>query len=183
MQTNIIPNGFYSARLIDGFSGGNIATAQAVISDSTNEKTRTQGLGLIGAAFGLGFIVGPIIAFIALAASGNNYAAPAYVAAAFSLISILLTWFWLEESYPAEKRGVVQKQSAFSFGAMLDALRHPAVGVLLILIFAQQIAFGGFEQILSLFTLTTLGLGARGNAVLFVFGGPGPCRTLPVEEG
>ncbi|MCA9975297.1 MAG: MFS transporter, partial [Anaerolineales bacterium] len=52
----------FIARLIDGISGANIATAQAVITDRTTEKTRTQGLGLIGAAFGLGFIIGPIIA-------------------------------------------------------------------------------------------------------------------------
>ena len=118
--------------VIDGLSGGNIATAQAVITDSTNEKTRTQGLGLIGAAFGLGFIIGPLIAFLSLALSGNNYHVPAFMAAAFSLISILLTWFWLEELHPVEKRGQAQKTSAFSFGAMAKAVSHPTVGVLLI---------------------------------------------------
>lgn len=161
----------FLSRLIDGLSGGNIATAQAVITDNTTERTRTQGLGLIGAAFGLGFIVGPVIAFLALAIGKNNYAVPAFVAAGFSLVSILLTWFWLEESHPPEKRGKAQARSPFTLAAMLEALRHPAVGVLLVLMFAQQLAFGGFEQILSLFTLTTLGLGARGNAVLFVFVG------------
>ncbi|MCB0231919.1 MAG: MFS transporter, partial [Anaerolineae bacterium] len=75
----------FISRLIDGLSGGNIATAQAVITDNTNEKTRTQGLGLIGAAFGLGFVIGPVIAFLSLQASGNNYSAPAFVAAGFSL--------------------------------------------------------------------------------------------------
>ncbi|RPI29160.1 MAG: MFS transporter, partial [Chloroflexota bacterium] len=55
----------FLSRLIDGISGGNISTAQAAIADSTTEKTRTQGLGLIGAAFGLGFIIGPVIAFVA----------------------------------------------------------------------------------------------------------------------
>ena len=54
----------FLARIIDGLSGANISTAQAVITDNTNEKTRTQGLGLLGAAFGLGFVIGPIIAFI-----------------------------------------------------------------------------------------------------------------------
>lgn len=161
----------FISRLIDGFSGGNIATAQAVITDNTNDQTRTQGLGLIGAAFGLGFIVGPVIAFLALAASGNDYRVPAFVAAGFSLLSILLTWFWLEESHPTEKRGTTQATSTFSLGAMLQALRHPAVGILLVLIFAQQIAFGGFEQILSLFTLTSLGMGASSNAVVFVYVG------------
>ncbi|MEZ4641787.1 MAG: MFS transporter [Chloroflexota bacterium] len=161
----------FISRLIDGISGANIATAQAAISDSTTEKTRTQGLGLIGAAFGLGFIIGPVIAFVSLAASDNNYHVPAFVAAGFSLISILLTIFWFHETLPEAERGKAEKKGSFSLQAMLQALRYPAVGILLVLMFAQQIAFGGFEQLLSLFTLTRLGLNASGNAVVFVFVG------------
>ncbi|MBL8046024.1 MAG: MFS transporter [Anaerolineales bacterium] len=160
----------FLARIIDGLSGANISTAQAAIADSTTEKTRTQGLGLLGAAFGLGFIIGPIIAVIALAVSNNNYAVPAFVAAGFSLISILLTWFWLPETLSAERRGVASSHKpAFSFGALFQALAHPQVGLLLILMFAQQIAFGGYEQLFSLFTLSRLGLNASGNGVIFVF--------------
>ncbi len=162
----------FLARLIDGLSGANISTAQAVITDSTTEKTRTQGLGLIGAAFGLGFIIGPLIAFAALAVSGNNYAVPAFVAAGFSLISILLTIFWLEETLPPERRGeAATTRGALSFGAMIDALRHPGVGLLLALMAAQQLAFGGFETLLALFTLNRLGMGASDNAGLFVYVG------------
>lgn len=161
----------FLARLIDGISGANISTAQAVISDSTSERTRTQGLGLMGAAFGLGFIVGPVIAFVALTLSGNNYRVPAFIAAGFSLASILLTWFWLEETLPADQRGESQDRTALSLAAMFEALSHPAVGILLALIFAQQIAFGGLEQLLALFTLSRLGLNASGNAVIFVFVG------------
>jgi DHA1 family tetracycline resistance protein-like MFS transporter len=160
------------ARIIDGISGANIATAQAAITDSTNEKTRTQGLGLIGAAFGLGFVAGPIIAFVSLAISGNNFHFPAFIAAFFSLISIALTWLWLPETLPAEQRGAGNGQkTGFSFGALFQALSHPQVGLLLALIFAQQIAFGGFEQLLALFTLNRLGLDASGNAIIFVFVG------------
>ena len=161
----------FFSRIIDGISGANISTAQAAISDSTTEKTRTQGLGLIGAAFGLGFIIGPVIAFLSLAVSGNNYHVPAFVAAAFSGLSLLLTIFWFEETLPEEKRGRGAHKGAFSLNAMIQAISHPAVGVLLVLIFAQQIAFGGFEQILSLFTLSRLGLNAAGNALVFVFVG------------
>ena len=161
----------FLARLVDGLSGANISTAQAVITDSTTEKNRTQGLGLVGAAFGLGFVIGPIIAFLSLALSGDNYRVPAFVAAAFSAISILLTWFWLEETLPADQRGGSSKKASFSLGAMFQALRHPAVGLLLVLMFAQQIAFGGFEQLLALFTLNRLGMNASGNAIIFVFVG------------
>lgn len=161
----------FASRLIDGLSGANIATAQAVISDVTTEKTRTQGLGLMGAAFGLGFVVGPVIAFASLTLSANNYHVPAFIAVGFSAISILLTWFWLEETHGPDKRNTDQARPALGFGAMIEALQHPQVGLLLLLIFAQQVAFGGFEQILALFTLNRLGLNASGNAVIFVFVG------------
>lgn len=55
----------FLARLIDGISGANLSTAQASISDNTTAKTRTQSLGLLGAAFGIGLILDPIIAFVA----------------------------------------------------------------------------------------------------------------------
>lgn len=161
----------FLSRIIDGISGANIATAQAAITDSTSEKTRTQGLGLLGAAFGLGFVVGPIIAFVSLAMSGNNYHIPAFVAAGFSALSIILTWFWFEETLPVDKRGEGETRPGFSMRAMFKALGIPAVGILLVLMFAQQIAFGGFEQLLSLFTLNRLGLNASGNAIIFVFVG------------
>lgn len=162
----------FLARIIDGLSGANISTAQAVITDSTTEKTRTQGLGLIGAAFGLGFIIGPIIAFVALSVSDNNYAVPAFVAAAFSLASILLTVFWLPETLPADQRGKVRTaREAFSPRALIDALARPGIGALLGLMFAQQLAFGGMEQLMALFTLNRLGMNASDNAALFVFVG------------
>ena len=159
----------FISRIIDGISGANIATAQAVITDNTTEETRTQGLGLIGAAFGLGFIIGPVIAFVSLALSGNDYRVPAFVAAIFSLFSILLTYFWLEESHPPEKRGQSERKASFGFGSMVAALRRPEVGFLLVLIFFQQFAFGGFEQLLSLFTLNRLGMNASSNSALFVY--------------
>lgn len=161
----------FLSRIIDGLSGANISTAQAAITDSTTPRNRTQGLGLLGAAFGLGFVVGPIIAFVSLAASGNNYHVPAFVAAGFSLLSILLTYFMFKETLPVEKRGKVETKTAVSVGAMLSALRYPAVGLLLVLIFAQQIAFGGLEQLISLFTLNRLGMNASGNSIIFVFVG------------
>jgi MFS transporter, DHA1 family, tetracycline resistance protein len=165
---NSLPVLFIS-RLIDGISGANISTAQAIIADSTTEKTRTQGLGLLGAAFGLGFIVGPLIAFVTLALSGNNFHIPAYVAAGFSAISIALSWFLLEETHKTSERPDSTK--TFSFAALSKMLSYPGMPLLLALALTQQIAFGGFEQILALFTLNRLGLNASGNAVIFVFVG------------
>jgi len=161
----------FISRLIDGISGGNISTVQAIITDSTTEENRTQGLGLIGAAFGIGFIIGPVIAFVTLAASGDNYGMVAFVAAAFSFLSILLTFFWLEETLPPEKRGKSAKKEGANLKNMMAAIKKPTIGFLLILMAAQQFAFGGYEQLLSLFTLNRLGMDASANSALFVFAG------------
>jgi DHA1 family tetracycline resistance protein-like MFS transporter len=161
----------FLSRIIDGLSGANIATAQAVITDSTDESNRTQGLGLIGVAFGLGFIIGPIIAFIVLAASNNNYSFVAYVAAGFSLASILLTYFWLPETLPPEKRGKSTGRPSVGLRAMREALSRPAISFFLLLMFFYQFAFGGYEYLLALFTLDRLGMNASANSGLFVYAG------------
>ena len=159
------------SRAIDGFSGGNISTAQAMIADTTTEKTRTQGLGLIGAAFGLGFTVGPVLAFASLALSGNNYRVPAFIAAFFSLISVLLSAFWLQETQDPTHRSETHSSNLFHPSALFKALQNPQVGLLLLLAFAQQFAFGGFENVIPLFNVSRLGLNASGNALVFVFVG------------
>jgi DHA1 family tetracycline resistance protein-like MFS transporter len=166
---NALPLLFIS-RVIDGLSGANISTAQAVVTDVTNEKTRTQGLGLIGAAFGMGFILGPIIAFSVLIATGDNYQAVAFTAAFFSLASLLLTIFWLPETRDLTKTRAGGR-SPFTIRSMLEALNRPTVGILLVLMFSQQLAFGGYEQMFSLFALNRLGMGARDTSGLFVLAG------------
>jgi len=166
---NSLPLLFIS-RIIDGLSGANISTAQAVVTDLTTDETRTQGLGLIGAAFGMGFILGPIIAFSVLISTGDNYQAVAFTAALFSMLPLLLTFFWLPESRDPnrEKSG---GRSPFSFQAMAQALNRPATAILLVLMFSQQLAFGGYEQMFSLFALNRLGMGARDTSGLFVLAG------------
>jgi len=161
----------FLSRIIDGLSGANISTAQAAIADSTNEKTRTQGLGLIGAAFGIGFILGPIIAYIVLLASGGDYRAVALTAAFFSLMSILLTTFWFHETHRDDSPKTSSLKSPFRFTAMFDALHRPAVGFLLLIMFFYQVAFGGYEQLFSLFTLNRLGMDATDTSGLFALAG------------
>lgn len=161
----------FAARILDGLSGANISTAQAVISDITTEKNRTQGLGLIGAAFGLGFVVGPVIAFLSLAVSENNYHVPAFVAAGFSLISIVLTALLLKETRPAINNISLTARKEVSLQLFFATLKKPMVGFLLVMLFFYQIAFGGFQQLLSLFTLNRLGLNASGNSIIFVWVG------------
>src|SRR5690606_31049587 len=91
------------SRVLDGVFGANLATAQAALTDITDDDNRAQGLGLVGAAFGLGFIFGPLIALISLGFT-DNLGVPAFIAAAYSFISILLTLFIFDETLPPEKR-------------------------------------------------------------------------------
>ncbi len=93
----------FVGRIIDGISGASIGTAQAYIADITTPEERSKAMGLIGAAFGLGFIVGPALG--GLASSLWNFSAPMYVAAALSLLNALLILWILPESLPKELRG------------------------------------------------------------------------------
>jgi len=161
----------FLSRFVDGLSGANMSTAQAAIADTTTEKTRTQGLGLIGAAFGVGFVLGPMIAYLVLALSGGNYQAVAFTAAVFSLASILLTTFWFHETHQNDSPSITSLKSPFSFRTMFDALQRPAVGFLLVIMFFYQLAFGGYEQLFSLFTLARLGMSATDTAGLFALAG------------
>jgi len=87
----------YLARIIDGISGGNISTAQAYISDVTTPQTRAKGMGLLGAAFGIGFAVGPVLG--GLIGNDTNHASwPAFAAGGFSLFAMILSALWLTES-------------------------------------------------------------------------------------
>lgn len=156
------------SRLIDGLFGANLSTAQAAITDLTDEKTRAQGLGLTGAAFGLGFVLGPAIALGSLEVS-NNLAIPALIAAAYSFVSILLTVFGFKETLPARARRAFSfKRSALLFSGF-RMLRSPHINHLLLLMFFQQIVFYGFETLLGLFTLSRLGLLGQGNSLIFIY--------------
>ena len=84
----------FASRIVDGVSGGNISTAQAYIADISDEKNRARNFGLIGAAFGLGFIMGPAIGGFL---SQFGYQVPAFAAAGLSFLSMTLTFFLLHE--------------------------------------------------------------------------------------
>lgn len=141
----------FASRILQGITGGNLSVAQAYITDVTDAKSRNRGLGMIGAAFGLGFIIGPALGGLL---SGISYSVPAFVAAGLSFINLLLIAFWLPESLTPEKRAqLTQKKPSFSFGGLLEALRHPLTGPLLITRFLYSLAFVILQSIFSLFAL------------------------------
>lgn len=157
------------SRVIDGLFGANLSTAQAALSDVTDNSNRTQALGITGAAFGIGFILGPAIAVGTFEVT-NSLAIPALTAAVYSFISILLTLFMFRETLPPDKRGKASSRRVGSF-LIWRYLRNAHVNVLLMLMFAQQVIFFAFESLLGLFTLSRLGMLGQGNAFLLVIVG------------
>lgn len=99
------------SRMLAGFGGSNIAVAQAYIADVTTEKERTKGMGMIGAAFGLGFVFGPMLGGIL---SQYGYQMVGYFAAGFSLLAFLFAFFYLKESIVKKQTNHKRNVNVFS---------------------------------------------------------------------
>jgi len=149
------------SRVIAGIMGANIPVAQAYIADSTTREGRARGMGLIGAAFGLGFIFGPAIGG---GLSPWGYGVPGFVAAGLSLAAAGAAWFWLPESLAPENRvkggpgplsAVTGRARAASKVLARKRLRDP-IGVF----FLGTMGFAGFTTIFPLFLENPLGLTA-----------------------
>ena len=159
----------FASRIIDGLTGGNLSIAQAYISDVTDEKNRSKGLGMIGAAFGLGFIIGPVTGGLL---SQWGYAVPAFAAAAISLINLILIYAWLPESLTQEKRSqMTEKRPAVTLQALLVAFKRPFTGSLLITRFFFGLAFAIFQTIFSLYALAKFNLTARDTGFILTYVG------------
>ncbi len=159
----------FAARIIDGLTGGNLSIAQAYISDVTNAKNRAKGLGMIGAAFGLGFIIGPVTGGFL---SQWGYAVPAFAAAAMSFLNLILIFAWLPKSLTAEKRAALnEKKPAITIGALVKALKRPFSGSLLITRFFFGVAFAIFQTIFSLYALTKFNLTAAQTGYVLTYVG------------
>ncbi len=160
----------FLSRVIDGLTGGNISVAQAYIADVTDEKNRARGLGMIGAAFGLGFIIGPAVGG---ALSVFGYAVPAFAAATLSLINLLAVFVFLPESLTAERRAAIaaQKKPPFTLRALIVALNRPRVGPLLHTRFFFGLAFALFQSVFALYAQYRLGLDAQTTGYVLAYVG------------
>jgi DHA1 family tetracycline resistance protein-like MFS transporter len=149
----------FLSRILDGLTGGNITVAQAYITDITDEQNRAKSLGLIGAAFGLGFIIGPAVGGTL---SQWGYSLPAFVAATLSFLNLLSIFFFLPESLTVERRDIaLQKQrTPFTIKALAQALQRPKVGPLLHVLFFYGLAFATFQSIFSLYS-NAIGLSSQ----------------------
>lgn len=169
----------FFSRIVDGITGANLATVQSAISDSTSPRDRARGLGLIGATFGLGYILGPMISGLTLRLTDNNYSAPAFVGAGFALLSVILTTFVFKETLQPENRGKTSSHR-LDIGGMVEALRSPALGTLYLLTFMRQLVFGIFIAVFAPFLLTRLGLNSFGTTLFFALFG---LVTVVVQGG
>jgi DHA1 family tetracycline resistance protein-like MFS transporter len=160
----------FASRLLDGFTGGNISVAQAYITDITDERNRARGLGLLGAAFGLGFIVGPAIGGTL---SVYGFAVPAFVAAGISLLALLGVIFFLPESLSERTRADLAKsqKAEFSLKNFWKAVNRPRVGPLLNIRFFYGLAFSTFSTIFPLYALYKLELDAQATGYVLTYVG------------
>ena len=141
----------FVSRILDGLTGGNISVAQAYISDVTPPQDRSKAFGLIGAAFGLGFIIGPVVGGVLGERFG--YAVPAFVAMAIATINLVAVYLFLPESVTPEQRAEMthRPRPAFSFASLWTALQRPRVGPLSHIRFFFGMAFSMFQSIFALY--------------------------------
>jgi DHA1 family tetracycline resistance protein-like MFS transporter len=156
----------FASRLLDGATGGNIGTAQAIIADTTSREDRARGMGLVGMAFGLGFIFGPAIGGFTVAI---DQMAPGLAAASLSFAALVWAFWKLPETRPAG--GPRERFSVFSFATLARAFRRPEIGALMLLSLVTTTAFATFESTFAQFVSLRLSAGPPTVAWFFVFVG------------
>lgn len=171
----------FVARLLAGAMGGNIATAQAYIADITPPEDRAKGLGLIGAAFGLGFVFGPAMGGIfssdaALSLANSilpafvpltKFSLPSFVAAVISAFNLILAFVVLPETHSGE----VSHDEGSRIANLRDALSNPALNGLIVSFFLFSLAFSGMESMFVLFTQDSYGYGPEMNGYVLAYVG------------
>jgi DHA1 family tetracycline resistance protein-like MFS transporter len=160
----------FLSRLIDGFTAGNASTASAYIADVTPPQDRAKTYGFIGMAWGLGFILGPMLGGLL---SGISLNAPAYAAGLLSLLSAITGYFILPESLPVEKRETkpLRLGDLNPFGSIRELLRRPIVGSLLVAQCLFFFVFNGNNSMLSVFVIEKFVVQPWQLALLFAVGG------------
>ncbi|HOZ73423.1 MAG TPA: MFS transporter [Spirochaetales bacterium] len=147
----------FASRILDGLTGGNITVAQSYIVDITDDRNRAKGLGIIGMAFGFGFIIGPLFGGVL---SRFGLSAPAFVAAGIAALNLVLITAILPESLSTERREDLQRnpRRAFSGALLLETLRRKGTGTVLRLSMVYSFAFTMFESMFALSAAEALGV-------------------------
>ena len=150
------------SRAFAGAATANIAIAQAYVADVTPPEGRAKGMGLIGAAFGLGFVLGPAIGGLL---SAWSLSAPGFAAAALAGANGVAAYFMLPE--PAHRSAAPQRKR--DAGALRAELAKPGIRRLLVCYFLTVLAFSAMEGTYSLLAKHRVGLGERGVSYLFTY--------------
>ena len=146
------------ARIVDGLSGGNITTARAYIGDITTEENRARAFGFLGAAFGLGFIIGPALGGLF---AHISYTAPIWAAAAITVVATLLAFFWLPETVHR-----VNAVSGSPWKALREVSGRPALRLLLTIDFVYWGSFAVYQTTFALFVARRFGFDVTGTGYL-----------------
>ena len=133
-------------RILDGASGGNISTAMACIADVTTKENRSRNMGLVGAAFGLGFMIGPALGGILSKHFG--LATPFYFAAGLALLNAFLVWLRLPETLTAESRARARERATIG-----EVFHGGRAGMITAILASQLTSVIGFSIMTSLFAL------------------------------
>ncbi|HEY7290644.1 MAG TPA: MFS transporter [Vicinamibacterales bacterium] len=149
----------FAARIVDGLSGGNISTARAYVADITEPKDRARAYGLIGAAFGLGFILGPALSGIL---SHVSYTAPIWAAAALTLVATVMALVWLPETVHRAHAGVGNP-----FGYLPELLERTRVRRVLLMDFVYWCSFAVFQTTFALFAARRFGFDVAETGYFF----------------
>ena len=160
----------FASRTLAGFMAGSIAGAFAYMADITDETNRSRGMGMIGAAFGLGFIAGPAIGGVLAGDDPANldFRLPALFAVGCCLAALVLATFLLPESLSAEtRRRMAERTSHERRGEFRAALKMPGVRPVVLLTFLSVFAFAGLEAVFALWSERTYGWSARQNGYVF----------------
>ena len=169
---------FFVARIGAGIAGATIATAQAVIADCTPPERRKHGMAMIGAAFGIGFTIGPLIGFAAVYQYPDRAELIGYSAAGLSLLALLFGLAMLPETRRFGEAAPLERKW-FDFSALRTALGTSTIGPVVLVFFMATLGFGGFEVTLSLLLKDAFGFGIDDSFKVFAFIG----LVLTVTQG
>jgi len=157
----------FAARFLDGITGGNISVAQAIISDVTTPQDRAKAFGIFGAAFGLGFILGPAISLMAQNISlGASFLASSIIA----LVALIVTILFLPETL---KQTVNKPNNVFDLGLknLITGLAMPKIGILLIINFGIGTTFTIFTYAFQPYFIQVLNQNSQSLTLIFVLFG------------
>lgn len=156
----------FAGRIIDGVSGGTAATATAVLADISTPERRARAFGLVGVAFGLGFVLGP---FLGGVLAERSLSLPVLVAVAIAAVNLVLVLAVLPETHPVEARQAMPRRRELQpFHQLTRVFANPRVRRLAAAFFLFFLAFSAFTGVLVLYLQRSFGWGPRLTSTTFL---------------